>query len=143
MPAFRNSTSHPPATRPAQINYPSCSPPAGGDLCSAVMFKCQSNREEEDVVKKNTWKVGSAQEPSQSSRQASSDLQICPRCGAEGAPAGALFPLLPIPIINPLLPDESIRFPRPDAQRSTYMIDSIENAVFFSPRSSIMVQSAP
>lgn len=73
------------------------------------------------------------QAPSQSPRQASSDLQICPRCRAEGGPAGALFPLLPIPIINPLLPDESIRFPRPDAQRSTYMIDSIENAVFFPP----------
>ena len=33
------------------------------------------------------------------------------------------FPLLPIPIMNLLLPDESIRFPRPATQGSIYLID--------------------
>lgn len=47
--------------------------------------------------------------------------------------ACAPLPLLFVPIINPFLPDESIRFPRPAAQGSTYEIDSIEKADFFFP----------
>lgn len=56
-----------------------------------------------------------------------------------GLKVGALSPLLPIPIIHPLLPDESIRFPRPDAQQSTYMIDSIENA----PPTPLLIYNGP